>query len=80
MEPDRAPTALWTEMRWIVPALTALLLMPPVLGLVDRSATMFGVPLLPVYMFAVWAAAIALCAIVSRRAVAPGPRPDRSDT
>ncbi|MEQ8401836.1 MAG: hypothetical protein RIB53_15640 [Roseitalea porphyridii] len=77
MEPDRLPSAFWAEMRWIVPALAVLLLMPPVLGLFDRPATVFGLPLLPVYMFAVWAAAIGLCAAMSRRALPHRQRPER---
>ena len=77
MEPDRSPTALWTEMRWIVPAAVAILLMPPLLGLFDRPATLLGIPLLPLYMFGVWAAGIGLCAIAARRALPPRQRPER---
>lgn len=77
MEPDRTPTALWAELRWIVPALAAILLTPPVLGLFDRPVSLLGIPLLALYTFGIWAAAISLCAIVARRALPPRRGPER---
>ena len=67
MEPERNGTAFWVEMRWLVAVIAAVLLMPPILGLFDRPLTVFGIPLLPFFIFAVWALAIVLCAMVSQR-------------
>ncbi|WP_306118831.1 MULTISPECIES: hypothetical protein [unclassified Roseitalea] len=76
MDPDRSRAPFWTEMRWLVAVLAAILMLPPVLPLLDRPVTVFGLPLLPVYLFAVWAVAIALCAIASRHALRASGKPD----
>ena len=39
----------------------------PLLGLFDRAATAFGIPVLYVYIFCVWALLIALLALVIER-------------
>ena len=43
------------------------LLMPPLLGLFDESRYLFDIPLLLVYLFAVWLIGILLTALVARR-------------
>ena len=78
MERDPSGAPLWAEMRWIVPAAAAVLLLPPVLTLFDAPIRLFGVPLLPLYIFAVWAAAIILCASTARRVHKAPQRPDRT--
>lgn len=76
MEPDRRRAPLWTEMRWLVPALATVLFLPPVLTFFDHPIIVLGVPLLPFYVFVVWAVLIGLCAAMSRRAMVRRPRPD----
>lgn len=49
-------------------ALGAALFNYPLLALFDRAATAFGVPVLYVYIFCVWALLIALLALVIERA------------
>jgi hypothetical protein len=39
---------------------TFVLLTPPILGIFDVPVTLFGIPLLHIYCFAAWLAAIAL--------------------
>ncbi|MFO1143607.1 MAG: hypothetical protein U1E59_14740 [Amaricoccus sp.] len=46
----------------------------PLLSLWDKDATIFGLPLLPTAIFAIWAALIAALALASER-----PRGPRSD-
>ena len=78
MDHDPAASTLWVELRWILPVATAVLLLPPVLALFDTPRRLFGLPLLPLYIFAVWAAAIVLCAVAARRAASRPARPDRT--
>jgi hypothetical protein len=55
---------------WLVAAflLGCLLLTYPLLSLFDRSETVFGVPLLYLYLFIAWALLIAIMAVaVGRR-------------
>ena len=47
----------------------------PLLTVWDRDATVFGLPLLPVALFAIWAALIVALALASER----GPPPDDDD-
>ena len=48
-------------------ALALLLLIYPFVVLVDGDARVAGLPLLPAYLFGVWAAVIGLAAWLSRR-------------
>lgn len=57
----------------VLTAATLILLTPPVLTVFDVSVTIFGIPLLHVYCFAVWFAAIAAGAILSRQMSAAHP-------
>lgn len=43
----------------------------PLLTVWDRDATVFGLPLLPVVLFGIWAALIVALAIASERGAAP---------
>lgn len=52
----------------ILPVLGVLLVMPPVLTLFDRPVTIFGVPLLVVYVFGVWLCGIVITGLVARLA------------
>ena len=53
-----------------------VLLSPPLLSIFDRPGTLFGIPLLYIYLFAAWAALIGLTALTSERwRRVPGHRP-----
>ncbi len=51
-----------------LPVVAVLLLMPPLIRIFATPATLGGIPLIVVYIFAVWAAAILLAFVVARRA------------
>lgn len=63
MEAPRGP-----ERRLALFLLGALLFSPALLAIFAQPATLFGLPLLVVYLFAAWAAVIALLALASRGA------------
>ena len=58
-----------------VAALAAVLLDPPMLGLFS-GATIFGWPLLYVYLFGAWAVVIVLLAVVVERGSRDAAEPD----
>ncbi len=51
----------------IAPIFGFLLLIPPVIGLFATEATVFGAPLVLVYLFVIWLALILIAAILSKR-------------
>lgn len=51
----------------LLPCVGLLLLMPPFIGLFTRPVTVFGIPLLVLYLFGVWALLIAATALLARR-------------
>lgn len=57
----------WQDLSWLLPLAGLLLFMPPVLGLFDHRLYLFGLPLLPLYVFAIWLCGILLTALVARR-------------
>ena len=65
----------------VLPIVLVLLLMPPLIRIFAVPTTLAGIPLIVVYIFVVWAAAILVAAVVARRArQAPdGVAEDRSD-
>ncbi|MEW9613498.1 hypothetical protein AB3G45_06640 [Shinella sp. S4-D37] len=66
----------------LLPIATALLLIPPLIRIFATPAMLGGIPLIVVYIFAVWAVAIVVAAIVARHAhQAPADDPqERPDT
>jgi hypothetical protein len=42
-------------------ALGIVALFPPLLGAFNRPGSLFGVPILPLYLFAVWGALVLIC-------------------
>jgi len=52
---------------FLLPLACTLLFLPPYISVFDQDVSVFGVPLLHVYLFGVWLAAIALTAVLSRR-------------
>ncbi|MEO8669563.1 MAG: hypothetical protein ABI399_13665, partial [Bauldia sp.] len=59
------------EQALVLTALTLILLTPPILNIFDARVFFFGVPLLHIYCFAVWLAAIACGRWLARRMVPP---------
>ena len=65
----------------VLPILLAVLLAPPVVLIFARPAAPWGVPLIVIYIFAVWAAAILASFLLARRLKgAPEPRAPGSET
>ncbi len=76
-EPADAPA--WRELLWIVPVATGVMFLPPLVTNLDGAATVFGIPILPLYIFAVWACAIVITAVLARRlgrGIGPGGGPE----
>ncbi len=57
---------------FVLPVAAFFLLTPPILSIFNQPALVFGIPLLHVYCFAVWLAAIACGGWLSRRMIASG--------
>lgn len=72
MRPGRGPGA---RLALALTAAGLVLFNFPLLTVWDRNLTVFGLPLLPVALFAIWAALIVALALASER----GPPPDDDD-
>jgi hypothetical protein len=59
----------------LVPLVGLFLLMPPFISLFGAPVRLFGLPLIVLYMFGVWAALIALTWWLARRLAAAGDAP-----
>ncbi len=57
---------------FVLPVATFFLLTPPILGIFNAPALVFGIPLLHVYCFVVWLAAIACGGWLASRMVVDG--------
>jgi hypothetical protein len=64
--PARDPESV-VDLRWAVPVAMVFLLMPPMLTVFDNPILIIGIPLLHLYMFAVWFAGIVATAFLSHR-------------
>jgi hypothetical protein len=62
----------------VLPLLGLFLLMPPVIGLFASARMVFGIPLIVLYVFGVWAALI-LCALFLARHLSPLTGPGQPD-
>lgn len=51
----------------IAPIFGFLLLIPPVIGLFATEATVFGAPLVLIYLFAIWLGLIIVAAVLSQQ-------------
>jgi hypothetical protein len=65
------------ERALVLTVATLILLTPPILTIFDVPLTVIGIPLLQVYCFAVWLAAIALGGWLAKRMDAPSVAADR---
>lgn len=57
-EPVEVRSGRFSDRSLVLTFATLILLTPPILGIFDMPVFIFGVPLLHVYSFAVWLAAI----------------------
>ncbi|MGH6762390.1 MAG: hypothetical protein ACRECW_12480 [Phyllobacterium sp.] len=70
------------DLATILPIAAALLLTPPLIGIFATSATPGGIPLIVLYIFAVWAATILIAFFLAHRVGQPPSEPEdqsRSD-
>jgi hypothetical protein len=69
-----APQERMAERALVLTVATFFLLTPPLLAIFDVPVLVFGIPLLHVYCFVTWLAAIGLGGLLARRmAGEPGP-------
>lgn len=61
------PSRRWSDLSVIAPIFGFLLLIPPVIGLFVTQSTVFGAPVVVVYIFGVWLGLIALAAMLARK-------------
>ncbi len=54
------------DLSWFLPLVGLLLFMPPLLSLFDGGHFLFGMPLLLIYIFAIWLVGILLTAVAAR--------------
>lgn len=75
--PDRPePSQRAREAAGLLPFLGLFLLMPPVLGLFATPAELAGVPLIVLYVFAVWLGLVLTAALLGRWLHQPAPPVD----
>lgn len=67
MDPRSTASARLRDAAVLLPFAGLLLLMPPFVGLFPAAATLFGIPVLVLYVFGVWAVLIVLAAWFARR-------------
>ncbi|MCB1490117.1 MAG: hypothetical protein KDJ86_03975 [Bauldia sp.] len=77
MTPASPPEARLTDRAFVLPALTLILLTPPIVTIFDVPVFVFGIPLLHIYCFGLWLAAIIAGGLLSRHMAGRGR--DRTD-
>lgn len=83
---DGAPLRRWRDTAILLPVFGTLLLMPPLIGLPVGPHRLFGIPLVVLYVFGIWAGLILVALLLCRarrragRAATAGPdRPSPTD-
>ena len=51
----------------VLPVFGAILIVPPFLGVFNLPVTLFGMPIVAIYLFSVWTGLIVATAVISRR-------------
>lgn len=51
----------------VLPVFGAILIVPPFLGVFNLPVTVFGMPIVAIYLFSVWTGLIVVTAAISRR-------------
>jgi len=72
MTPASTPEARLTDRAFVLPVLTLILLTPPIITIFDVPVFIFGIPLLHIYCFGLWLAAIVAGGFLSRRMASRG--------
>lgn len=78
MDTRPPPSARLHDVAVLLPCVGLALLMPPFIGLFTPPLTLFGIPLLVLYLFGVWALLIVVAAVLARR-LAPADAPAPPD-
>lgn len=68
METRRSGGQGYRDLAMALPVAAVLLLLPPLIRIFAAPAMLGGIPLIVVYIFAVWAGAILLALLVARHA------------
>lgn len=63
---ENRPSKRMRDVAVIAPILGFVLLIPPVIGLFATDSTVFGAPLILVYLFGIWIGLIAWAAVIAR--------------
>lgn len=61
------PSKRLQDFAFIAPILGFVFLTPPIIGLFATKGTIFGAPVILVYLFSVWLGLIVIAAVLSRR-------------
>lgn len=69
---ERKPAPRVLDAAVVVPLAALLLFMPPFISLFAAPVSIFGIPLVVLYMFGVWAALVLLTWWLARRLAASG--------
>lgn len=69
---ERKPAASVQDAAVVVPLAALVLFMPPFISLFAAPVSIFGIPLVVLYMFGVWAVLILLTRWLTRRLAASG--------
>lgn len=64
---------------FFLPIVGLLLIMPPIVFIFDRPGTLFGVPNIIAFLFAVWLAMIVASFLLQRHLPVPPPEGSRKD-
>ena len=75
--PERSERA--RQAAGVLPILGLLLLMPPLIGLFSTGVDVAGVPLIVVYLFAVWLGLALAAALLGRALELPAPPADPAE-
>ncbi|MCB1486870.1 MAG: hypothetical protein KDJ88_05355 [Bauldia sp.] len=67
MTPASTPETRLADRAFVLPVLTLLLLTPPIITIFDVPVFLFGIPLLHIYCFGLWLAAIVAGGLLARR-------------
>jgi hypothetical protein len=67
-----APDGRTSDKALVLAVVTFALLTPPTIAIFDLPVSLFGIPLLHVYAFGVWIAAIIVGGIIARRLMREG--------
>ena len=77
LTPATPPEGRLTDRAFVLPILTLVLLTPPIITIFDVPVFVFGIPLLHIYCFGLWLAAIVTGGLLSAHIARDRPRSTR---